>query len=252
MATITIPWSTGSGNIVIEYNGEGNGALLVYSDSENTDSEERSQSINVMTTAGAPQVAIPLTVRQGAKENPYLLLESGGKVLLQSGGRIILGGGIEPEPAGLYPMENGVFTFDDGTVLTVTNGNHVRIDFGATTSAEKNVAISHPSYNNGSGTRPSEATTPTWFTIAKGAVSTIVGTNIAGTATGTMQFNFSGDSIPNSYNAGNVVAGAELTKTVTASADTIVDYLRMSIGSAAADTYIEFDVEFTVDGVRYI
>ncbi len=133
MATISIPWQTGSGNIVIEYNGEGNGALLVYSDSENSDSEERSQSINVMTTAGAPQVAIPLTVRQGAKENPYLLLESGGKVLLQSGDKVVLensesGGAVMVESITIdgYTLDGGSFVIRTDMISAgSTNGRLV-------------------------------------------------------------------------------------------------------------------------------
>lgn len=90
MATISIPWNTGSGNIVIEYTGEGNGSLLVYSDTENANSEERSQTLNVSTLMGSPQRVVPITIKQGAATTPYLLLESGGCILLEDGGTMEL------------------------------------------------------------------------------------------------------------------------------------------------------------------
>lgn len=76
MATISIPWNTGGGNIVIEYNGEGDGSLLVCSDTENEATEERSQVLNVITTNGSPAVALPITVRQGGRTGGDIMVES--------------------------------------------------------------------------------------------------------------------------------------------------------------------------------
>lgn len=88
MALISIPWTTGNGNIVIEYTGEGNGSLLVYSDTENDAAEERSQVLNVSTSQGSPIIVLPITVKQGGRTTPYLVLESGGKILLETNGAV--------------------------------------------------------------------------------------------------------------------------------------------------------------------
>ncbi len=66
MATKTIAWTTGSGNITLTYTGQGNGSISVSSD-ENTDFEERSQSFSIVTTNGTPEQAIDILVKQAGK-----------------------------------------------------------------------------------------------------------------------------------------------------------------------------------------
>lgn len=67
MATKTIAWTTGSGNITLTYTGQGNGSISVSS-SENDSFDERSQSVNIVTTAGSPEKAVSVLVKQQGKK----------------------------------------------------------------------------------------------------------------------------------------------------------------------------------------
>ena len=69
MATKTIAWTTGSGNITLTYTGQGNGSISVASD-ENTDFESRQQSFKIVTTNGTPEQAIDILVKQAGKTYP--------------------------------------------------------------------------------------------------------------------------------------------------------------------------------------
>lgn len=69
MATKTIAWTTGSGNITLTYTGQGNGSISVASD-ENTDFEPRQQSFKIVTTNGTPEQAIDILVKQAGKTYP--------------------------------------------------------------------------------------------------------------------------------------------------------------------------------------
>lgn len=64
MATKVIAWQTGSGNIILTYQGQGDGPISVQSD-EN-DGAARSQVITLETTAGTPIVTKNVTVSQAA------------------------------------------------------------------------------------------------------------------------------------------------------------------------------------------
>ena len=66
MATKTIAWTTGSGNITLTYTGQGNGSISVASD-ENDSFEERSQSFDIVTTDGSPEQALSILVKQKGK-----------------------------------------------------------------------------------------------------------------------------------------------------------------------------------------
>lgn len=66
MATKTIAWTTGSGNITLTYAGQGNGSISVASD-ENNLFEDREQSFGIVTTAGTPEKALSILVKQKGK-----------------------------------------------------------------------------------------------------------------------------------------------------------------------------------------
>lgn len=66
MATKTIAWTTGSGNITLTFIGQGNGTISVASD-ENSEFEDRSQSFSIVTTDGTPEQAISILVTQKGK-----------------------------------------------------------------------------------------------------------------------------------------------------------------------------------------
>lgn len=65
MATKSIAWTTGDGNITMTYQGYGDGDITVNSDPNNLDTA-RSQTITIETTAGSPTVVKNFTVSQGA------------------------------------------------------------------------------------------------------------------------------------------------------------------------------------------
>jgi hypothetical protein len=67
MATKTIAWNSGSGNITVTYTGSGDGTAIITS-SDNNLYEERSQQITFQTTAGSPQRTVTVTVAQAAKQ----------------------------------------------------------------------------------------------------------------------------------------------------------------------------------------
>lgn len=69
MATKTIAWTTGSGNITLTYTGHGNGSISVSS-SENDSFDDRSQSFNIVTTNGSPEQAVSILVKQKGKTFP--------------------------------------------------------------------------------------------------------------------------------------------------------------------------------------
>lgn len=69
MAIKTIAWNTGSGNITLTYTGQGNGSISVSS-SENDLFEDREQSFGIVTTAGTPEKALSILVKQKGKTYP--------------------------------------------------------------------------------------------------------------------------------------------------------------------------------------
>ena len=52
MASISIPWNDGPGNIVLTYTGQGNGQVVVTSDTDNL-GHDRRQTITFVITDGA-------------------------------------------------------------------------------------------------------------------------------------------------------------------------------------------------------
>ena len=65
MATKSIAWNTGIGNINVEYGGSGNGTIIITTDS-NSLYEARSQQITVRTTDGS-DIQRTITIQQAAK-----------------------------------------------------------------------------------------------------------------------------------------------------------------------------------------
>lgn len=66
MATKTVAWNSGSGVITLTYTGQGNGSVSVKSDA-NDSFDARSQSLNIITTAGSPEKAVSVLVKQAGK-----------------------------------------------------------------------------------------------------------------------------------------------------------------------------------------
>lgn len=66
MASKTIAWTTGGGNITLSYTGQGNGSVSVSS-SQNDSFDARSQKIYLSTTLGTPEQNIAVTITQQGK-----------------------------------------------------------------------------------------------------------------------------------------------------------------------------------------
>lgn len=70
MATKSIAWTTGTGNITLSYTGQGNDTVLVQSD-PNDVYENRSQTVTFSTTAGSA-ISRQVTVTQGMKHPNFM------------------------------------------------------------------------------------------------------------------------------------------------------------------------------------
>lgn len=53
MASISIPWNDGPGNIVLTYTGQGNGQVVVTSDADNLEGRTRQQRVTFVVCDGA-------------------------------------------------------------------------------------------------------------------------------------------------------------------------------------------------------
>ena len=61
MATLTIPWADGNGNIILVYDGQGDGVVTVRSDTDNLGAD-REQVITLKTADGTK--AVQVTIQQ--------------------------------------------------------------------------------------------------------------------------------------------------------------------------------------------
>ena len=80
MAQVTIPWNSGTGNIVLTFTGQGNATVIVSSDDNSLDTE-RSQAITVKTLDGTIQRRVPITQAAG----PNFKTKDGERVRLKDG-----------------------------------------------------------------------------------------------------------------------------------------------------------------------
>lgn len=80
MAQVTIPWNSGTGNIVLTFTGQGNATVIVSSDDNSLDTE-RSQAITVKTLDGTIQRRVTITQAAG----PNFKTKDGERVRLKDG-----------------------------------------------------------------------------------------------------------------------------------------------------------------------
>lgn len=64
MTTLTIPWNDGNGNIILTYNGQGDGTVTVQSSTDNL-GEDRQQVITLKTTDGTKAVQVTIAQSTG-------------------------------------------------------------------------------------------------------------------------------------------------------------------------------------------
>ena len=80
MAQVTIPWNSGTGNIVLTFTGQGNATVIVSSDDNSLDTE-RSQAITIKTLDGSIQRRVTITQAAG----PNFKTKDGERVRLKDG-----------------------------------------------------------------------------------------------------------------------------------------------------------------------
>lgn len=84
MATLTIPWADGNGNIILVYDGQGDGVVTVRSDTDNLGAD-REQTITLRTADGTKEVQVTIQQSTGMLTlrdvNLLVLRDSGEKIL---------------------------------------------------------------------------------------------------------------------------------------------------------------------------
>lgn len=84
MATLTIPWNDGNGNIILTYTGQGDGTVTVQSDTDNLGAD-REQVITLKTADGTRAVQVTIQQATGMLTlrdvNLLVLRDSGEKIL---------------------------------------------------------------------------------------------------------------------------------------------------------------------------
>ena len=84
MATLTIPWNDGNGDIILTYTGQGDGTVTVQSDTDNLGAD-REQVITLKTADGTRAVQVTIQQATGMLTlrdvNLLVLRDSGEKIL---------------------------------------------------------------------------------------------------------------------------------------------------------------------------
>ena len=150
-----------------------------------------------------------------------------------------------------YPLVNGRHEFDNGGYVEVANGNHVRIENVKNASY---VNLSNINQNGDDSAQPNNINyLPTWITLP--AQSTCIFKILNIVRNGIAAFigvNFRKANAEQSleFSTGNFMDSNDRIKSVTVNEDTDVGCLFTWIGNFTS--YIEFDVELTVNGERWI
>lgn len=85
MATLTIPWADGNGNVILTYDGQGDGTVTVRSDTDNL-GDTRQMTIT-LKTAGANPATAQVTIIQPT--GMQILLDVDGKTLRDADGKVL-------------------------------------------------------------------------------------------------------------------------------------------------------------------
>ena len=150
-----------------------------------------------------------------------------------------------------YPLVNGRHEFDNGGYVEVSNGNHVKIEKIAPVSY---VNLSNINQNSSVSSDMNNINyLPIWITLPEQSdcVLKILNINRTGTATPIgINFRKAGAEQSLGFSNGNFTDSEDKIKQVTIEEDTGVGCLFMWIGNHTP--HIEFDIEFTVNGERWI
>jgi hypothetical protein len=85
MATITIPWADGNGNVILTYDGQGDGTVTVRSDTDNL-GDTRQMTITLKTAGDNPATAQVTIIQPTGMQ---ILLDVDGKTLRDADGKVL-------------------------------------------------------------------------------------------------------------------------------------------------------------------
>lgn len=152
----------------------------------------------------------------------------------------------------LYPLASGSHTFSDGTTLTVSNGNRVRIIFGADV-LNASIVLSNMK-ENGSELINSNALNPqnTWFVLKQNDDIKVKYTDY--------RFNTSSDNIAIGFKKKGTpdsVSGLSATYPTVSIDETMIENVNignmfMYVTNVKAGDTLEFNVSVTVNGTKYV
>lgn len=149
-----------------------------------------------------------------------------------------------------YPLVNGRHNFDNGGYVEVANGNHVKC---ATKYVDGHINFSNIFENSVSQNSVSNINyKETWITLPAQSVCVLKITNIVrsnSTAKLGIDFRAANSNTNLNFSDGNFTDSEDKIKEVTILTDTNVGCLFTWI---SGEIQIEFDVEFTVNGERWI
>lgn len=157
--------------------------------------------------------------------------------------------GIEVTP--LYPFANGTHTFDDGTVLTVTDGNHFTIDSNGSLQMNVNISNYASNGNTTNNVYNNFNASETYITLASGdVVDTIFRATENNASTGVLHALFL-KSPKSALNLFNDTAEVDVTNRITVPNNMTVNgvgyYRALTTGKT-----VDFTVEIYVNGARYV
>ena len=147
----------------------------------------------------------------------------------------------------LYPLTNGVYTLEDGSVLTITDNNHIKLEASANPSQFVNL------YTCEAGTTDVINNKPVWFTLPASASTTLTVKDITKTSQVNTQFNLR-------KALSTASSGYSLTFNAYTTDPTDVTYTPGSdeniscpfLYQPRANQTLEFTLELVVNGGRYI
>lgn len=159
-----------------------------------------------------------------------------------------------------YPLVNGQFgfgiwgDFNVYATMTISNGSHVRIDrTDKILDGNWYINLSNGDENGYSPTSETNINNKsTKFTLNRGDNCTLKIRNIMSNSNATFAFDLRSDYASLGFNTGNSPSLSDRIKNVVIEKAENVGCLFMYIAQLSPGTYIEFDVEFTVNGERWI
>lgn len=164
---------------------------------------------------------------------------------------------------GRYPLKNGISNFTDGTKLTVSGGNHVKLERGTAFNGFANISDYERNSNNPTSNASAINNLPAFANVQSGDNVKIMLKNISISTTSVSGYNYfsfgvrtanASVSIPN-FSIGNQMTYSNYDEGINVDA-TIDD----TVGCGCVFIYladiglktIEFDVEITVNGIRWV